>query len=175
MMNLDNGALPPQPLRPAAPRSVAARLGCVLPLLGGAAWARIAIEAVGKIGTDTGRFDYYPSSGVVVYHATDTWQLWTVGVGLLAAVLLLSGAAMLAKRMRTSRLLIVVGCGVVTAYSAVSIAAEVRTRSQPVHNALPHPLEFSVLVVVCALVTVACVLAPSTRRWLAGTGPATSD
>lgn len=107
----------------------------------------------------------------MVYPPTGAWEWWTVGVGWLAAALLLPGAVMIAMRMTAGRILIVIGCGVVITYSIFSIVTDLNTRSRPVHNALPLPFELAVVTVVLAAVTVAFAVAPSTRRWLESAQP----
>jgi hypothetical protein len=166
MTNPGNNAQSPERFRLLAGSSLAARTAFILAFVGGISWVGFAVNAVENIRPDTNQFDYYPSSGTVVYPPSSAWAWWTIGVGLLSAALLLSGAGMLLMRMLASRILIVIGCGVVTAYNIFSIVTAFSTQSQPVHNDLPLPFALSFVIVVFAVVTVVFALAPSTRRWL---------
>ncbi len=132
-----DGALPSRGYREAlSGSSLAARIAFLLAFMGGIAWAGFAVKAIGNIRPNRNHLDYYPSSGTVVYPPSSTWAWWTIGVGCLAATLLLSGAAMLAMRILASRILIILGCCVVTAYNIFSIVAARRAQSQPVHDAM---------------------------------------
>jgi hypothetical protein len=166
MTNPGNGAQSPRRFRVLPGSSVAVRTTFILAFAGGISWVAFAFKAVENIRPNTNEFDYYPSSGAVVYPPSSAWAWWTIGVGCLAAVLLLSGAAMLVMRMLASRTFIVIGCAVVTAYNIFSIVAAFSRQSQPVQNALPLRFELSAVIVVFAAVTVVFAFAPSTRRWL---------
>lgn len=144
--------------------SLATRIAFLLAFMGGIAWAGFGVKAVGDIRPNRSHFTY-TSSGTIEYPPSSAWAWWTIGVGCLAAVLLLWGAAMFAMREPASRIVIVIGCGVVTAYNILSIVADSRARSRPVHDAIPLPLELSVVIVAFAAVTVVFMFIPSTRRW----------
>ena len=166
MTNPGNGEQSPWRFRLLPGSSVAARTAFILAFMGGIFWAGLAVRNVENVRPNTNEFAYYPSTGTVVYPPSSASEWWSVGVGCLAAVLLLLGAAMLLMRMPASRILIVIGCGVVTAYSIFVIVAAVNTKSQPVQRDLPVPFGLSVVVLVFAVATVVLALAPSTRRWL---------